>query len=421
MSLYSPNPEFNVHIMASNNNYLYYIGLVFAILCLINPEIAWPIPLVELDKALSLLCLSIHAILNLGRYKSLMVIYLGTIFIFTIVVGLNANDLYLFVISFLLIIGAKNIDYNRILYVHFITGLCIMLISVIGAMYGIIRNVVVYRGVLNDVSFYDSGSIGRQSLGYVWPTGFAIHASFLLLSYWLLKKARLKLYEWILFVYLILILIKLTDTRQIIILMLLPLFSLLITKTSWIWKSVIIKYFLILIIPILTIVSLWIVIAYNSSNEYWMVADLISSGRLGSGQDSINKYGIPMFGQYFKMYGAENNSFYYNYIDSSFIQALVLWGWLMTLLLVSTYVVICKRAYDRHNFPLVLAVFVTGLSCLTSQYLFQIMSCPLLLALFAKHKDYKKINYVKERNIKEANTQLDTRVLSRSSCSSAYI
>lgn len=374
----------------------YYIGLVTYLLNVIKVELVWHIPLIDLMLFVSLIFLTIHVFFVIKLYKPMSLLYLGAIFCLCIIVGINCHQLYFFYTSFLLVFGAKGIDYDKILAVHFAVGVSILFISVVGAKIGLIKNVLIYRSNISDFALPNLGSSARQSLGYVWPTGVAIHASFVLLCYWLIRKGETNIIDLFIYIFCALILFFDTDTKQAVItIMILPLLSWLIEKSRY---DKINKMYLLLCysIPVLAIISLWMTLAYDSSNDFWVAANIISTGRLELSQDAIVKYGIPFWGQYFEMYGAEVSSYYYNYIDSSYIQSLVLWGGLMTIILISVYVYICKQAYRRHDLPLIFAVMVAGLSSVTSQDLFQIVHCPILLALFAEHKNKFKY-YVNER------------------------
>lgn len=382
----------------------YYIGLVSYMLYLLNVELIWSIPLGYGFMILSLLCLTIHLPLAILNYQGKSLIILFLVFLLSLLVGYNSQQLYLFYTSFLLVVGAKGIRFRSILKIHLFTGFILFLISFIGSKMGLIQDKVFYTDIMSERLL--AGSV-RHSLGYVWPTGVAIHLSFLCLSYWLLKKGKLNIVEILLFIYAFRIVFFDTDTRQaggcILVLLLFTLLLKIMRNKDWIKVK---KYFFpfILSIPFFAILSIWVTIAYDESDLMWVATDLATSGRLHLGQDAILKYGIPLLGQYFEMLGADVSAFNYNYIDSSYVQSLVLWGVVMTILLVLVYLVISFKAYKRHDMPMLLAILVAGVSGVTSQYLFQIMSCPILLALFAKHQSLSlKIKHEKRR-IKEADS-----------------
>lgn len=353
-------------------------------------ELVWHIPLSGLMPYVSFVCLTVHLFFIITLYKPLSIVLLSIVFGLCIIVGINCHQLHLFYTSFLLVVGAKSIAYNKILAVHFAVGVSLLVISILGAKIGVIKNVIIYSDDRSLKMLTESGV--RQSLGFVWPTAVAIHASFVSLCYWLLRRGKMNFLEILAIVYLSYILTRDTNTRQTVItILVLPLFSWVLlylkrkerTNVTFIFKG------LCYSVPFLALLSIWMTLAYESASEFWIVANMISSGRLSLGQDAMIKYGIPPFGQFFEMYGAEVDPYYYNYIDSSYLQSLILWGWMITLVLVLAYIYISRQAYKRHDYPMLLAVLVAGISSVTSQFLFQIMSCPLLLALFANHNYYK--------------------------------
>lgn len=387
--------------------YLYYAGLVSYLLFFLNVEISWNYPSI-IFKYLSFLFLSLHLlqILHLFSYKAQL--FLSPFFLLVVIVGIIAEQLAPLFLSFELIVGAKGIEFKNILIVHFVVSITICLISVVGSSLGVIENVVV--DLSDEVDLFSESAI-RYSYGYVWPTGCAIHISFLCLSYWVLKDSQIGTKGLLAFIFAIFFVLYYPQARQAsFIILLILLLSFYLRYKSYYQKDPpkFILFFLFISPVIFAVISLYCTIAYDEMDYTWMITNILFTGRLSLGQDAIEEYGIPLFGQYIEMVGGDVKSDDYNYVDSSFVQAPLIWGVVLFILLMLIYEYIAYKAYKRKNYILLFAIAIAALSSVTSQYFFQIKFCPLLLAFLANHtveeQDTieKKDNYVEEGIIKEA-------------------
>lgn len=382
---------------------LYYIGLMSYLLFFLNVEISWNYPGI-LFKYSSFVFLSLHLLQVFRLYNNKVQLMLFVTFLIIVVVGVKSEQLAPLILSYELIIGAKGIDFKSILKVHFIVSLTICLISIVGSSIGVIDNVVVN---MSDEVNLISASGNRYSYGYVWPTGCAIHISFLCLSFWLLKNAIIGMKGILSFCFCIFFVLYYPQARQAsFIILLLLLASVYLTFLNKTQKSPpkSLLYFLIISPLLFAIISLYCTIAFDEMDYTWMIANVLFSGRLSLGQDAINEYGITMFGQHIEMIGGDVNMDDYNYVDSSFVQAPLIWGVVLFVILLLIYEYISYQAFRRNSFAFLFAIAMAALSSVTSQYFFQIKFCPLLLALFASHTTVEQYNYDEKGFIEEADS-----------------
>ena len=120
-----------------------------------------------------------------------------------------------------------------------------------------------------------------------------------------------------------------------------------------------------IVIPLLAagfviIVSCW----YNPSVSWMNTLDQLVHSRLSLGHDGIEKYGIPLFGQYVDWIGATRTHIAaYNYVDSSFVQTLINNGWVFFILMMAGLVRFGKAIADHRDSRLLLvfcAVMIHG-------------------------------------------------------------
>ena len=374
--------------MESSSYPLYYWGLILGVVYCLLTETCIIVPGIIVDM-LVMICsisLTIHMFTILPRYSAYMQITALLIFISLIIIGINSDSLFLMFLSFSLVFGAKGIEYNKILKIYYKVGLVFCLTTLLLCYQGFIVNITDYGTERDLVSF---GSV-RNSFGYRWPTNLANHVFFICLAFWLYKRGQLKIVEILLLLLTSVWLIKYTDARLgagSIILIIIFSFFLYIRKYIPRLFSNLLGTIVILWIPAAFALSLWTVYEYdsNSSDIYWIGADAILSGRLRIGSETLMEEGVTFWGQTVKMYGGNESGELYNYIDSSFLQAIIIYGVLFTVILLACFVYLSYRAYKRGDTVLLMAVFMSGLSGLVAQHFLQIFMNPLLIALVASH------------------------------------
>ena len=105
---------------------------------------------------------------------------------------------------------------------------------------------------------------------------------------------------------------------------------------------------LIFSIPAFAVLAIVGTIMYQYSNFTWFFIDsVILAGRLRLGNEAIAMYGTPLWGQELRMYGAGTEGKYYNFIDSSFIQLIVIYGIVYIILIILVYTIITYKAYQQ--------------------------------------------------------------------------
>ena len=364
--------------------FLYYAGIVSYLLFALNVEVSWDYPTFPF-KYLTFFLLSAHLFQVISLYSIRHQILLLLSLLLVCIVGVIAEQLAPLILSFELIVGAKGVEFKKILKVHFLVSVAICLFSVIGSSVGLVENVVV--DLSNEVDLF-ADSPKRYSYGYVWPTGCAIHISFLCLTYWLIKDSYIGVKGWLCFIIAIYFVLFYPQARQasfiIFFILLISLYINYVIRHQR-HPNRLFLFFLLISPLVFAAISLYMTIAFNGLDQTWMFVDILFTGRLRLGQEAIEEYGIPLFGQYIDMIGGDVNMNDYNYVDSSFVQAPLIWGVVLFGILLLLYEYIACKAYKINSYSLLFAVAIAALSGVTSQYFFQIKFCPLLLALFASH------------------------------------
>lgn len=285
------------------------------------------------------------------------------------------------------IFGAKGEKYEDVLRYYFSVSLFFCVSIIILNRMGLVRESL--TAPMGREGIFTDESVVRHSFGYVWSTDFATHVFFILLTYWILRKGKIgKLFS-LIYLIIVFLIIKYSDARLgagSILLLVVASFYLYLRKRFMAKKTFPKSYKLVVIwIPFLFLLIYYLTIWYDDANTNAVILNLLLSGRLSISQDVIREYGIKMFGQYYIQYGGTSSKIYYNFIDSSYLQLLVIYGIIYTICYVGAYVYLTYKAYKRKDEVLLIAILIAGFTGAISQHFIQIYMNPILIALFTNH------------------------------------
>ncbi len=342
----------------------------------------WSFPLILSAglKVMSLLSITISLLMVFRefRFYERLVFLLFTILSF--IVGYKMDNLFsIFFFPFVLF-GAKHISYQKILKFYFLVGFSFCFINLIGSKIGFFPDKIVY--VERELGV--SSNYGRHCFGFSWPTDGAIVLFHVLFSYWLLKKLKLKVIDYLFFALVLSLIAFYMDARLAACCIALMILISIFLRMIHFKISESVRRLLVLSIPFFTILSFLVVVFYDSSSLVWIVIDNILSNRLHIGQDSLSYYGIPLFGQMIVMYGGDDSGALYNYIDSSYLQLFILNGLIYAIFILYSYLFLSYRGYKTNNNSILFGVFVTSFAGFIAQYIMAYLLNPLILALLAK-------------------------------------
>lgn len=387
---YIPEIEENIEVAENPTEKVYFVGLAAYILLYLQYETQWEyfdgVPFIL--QAVTLLALGVNFFLSLQHFEGAQMPIVLLSFLVCMAAGINSDKLFILTTAFLLIFGAKDIPFRKIVRVYLVVGGTFCAITVLSSLMGIIPN-------LTDIVDAERESVfvnyERQCLGYGWSTNMANHVFFIIIAYFYYVGRLLKKREILLFFFIGIWVYGRSDSRlSTILIVLLLLFS-------WLYNWGIVrrivasfpsKLFLFFSIPLFATVSYYATVAYDSTDMGWMVANALLSGRLRIGQEAIEEVGTPLFGQVFEMFSsARADGSSYNYLDSSYIQSLVIYGVVLTLLMIVAYVVIIRQAFKRNDILLIMSIIFVGISGMIAQHFIEFYMNPFLIALYASHDD----------------------------------
>lgn len=283
-----------------------------------------------------------------------------------------------------IVIGAKDVDFDKIISVWLVIIIAIMVMAFAASRLGIIADL---QYVSKD--FFTKKKIIRNSFGIIYPTDFAAHVFFCVLTLFYLRRDYLKWYDFSAGIITSLVVYYYCRAKLDVLSILLVtlLFGLaLIFKEKDIWK----KLWSIIgptVTPITCIVMIALTYMYKPKGSLEWFNRFIT-GRLFLGKAGITKYSITLFGQKLRLIGngRSTDSYLnynpnYNFIDISYINILVVSGVVFLSLLIFIYIII--GYINRKNIFLLCALFMIALNCAIAHHMIEISYNIFTLALFA--------------------------------------
>ena len=315
-------------------------------------------------------------------------IFRGKEWIFCVVTGVGlglsfASTGYEFLLeTALLIVGAFGIDYKKILQVGLWVEAYVLLTAMLGSVTGVVR----------DLIYYEDG-LAEHSFGIIYPTDFAAHIVFLLLTAWALARPFWRPVLLGLTAAAVVFLVRYNGTRCGIIV-------LICTAAAMLYSHYLRRLFFrnpgrkwadalragaVLICPavMVSLTSL-----YDRENALLVEVNSWITNRLSLGRDAMTTYGIKAFGTAFEMEGnggtLSNYHANYNFVDSSYVLILLRYGWVVLALLCAAGVYIAYRALRAGNRSLYWAVLLVFVHSMIEHHMIEVCYNVFLLLAFAR-------------------------------------
>lgn len=297
------------------------------------------------------------------------------------------HEVHLLII-FPFVIAAKNVSFKDIMSWYLYIGASLMLSVAVIALLGIIPNLI----------YYDPQRPTRYSLGMDYPSTIATHYLYFCLAYCYLKFGKLKWFDYGLVIIGDIICMLLTNTRLdfIATLLLVPVVIIAQRAFKGYQLSRIFASFWWMAVPVTAWVTIISSYFFNPSNHVMRTFNSLFSGRLFLGHEAFGKYKINLFGRTIKEHtyvGSKGlklsrnigpSNIHYFYIDSGYMRMILLWGLIVSILLITVMTYLAIRSTIHKTFILSALILIASLNFMFEPYLINIVYNPLLLALLAK-------------------------------------
>lgn len=265
----------------------------------------------------------------------LLRLFLGILFIIFSYYTFQYSYGIVAVTSMVLVFSSRDVKMNDILTSFIISMGLVLCITILASKLGIITS----------YELYDTGRL-RQSMGFLYPSHPAHMFFYWVSSYLLLRRNHISYVELFTLFILNILLYRESVTKNPFYLTIFVIIVSLIIKNGSDNKGELNRWYVRfsnLIFVISPLITLWFI--YKSPSSLFNYVNNFINGRLVLAFNGINKYGIHWFSQNVQFITRNNMNLFssYDYIDSGYIQMLVMYGVIFSILVLLLYTyLICK-------------------------------------------------------------------------------
>lgn len=283
----------------------------------------------------------------------------------------------------LLIAGANDIDYRKILKVYLIVEIPMTICTMIAGYTGVITNLVYHRG-----------EQVRMSFGFVYPTDFAAGIIFMVTAWVVLRQVRCTWIEIGLMIISVILFEKYCDVRNseivmmilIICVVYLKIRNKLAAKKGKEYTPSLLLKILCLVAPYGLAGFMILVSRFYRPDIEWMAKlNTLFSTRLSLGKEVFDRYDIQIWGQDIPMRGNGGSTEVvadYFFIDSSYVNILMRLG-LVAFILVMLIISIIMIKNLNHPYML-MAMAIVCIHSVMEHHMFEVYYDVFLMLPLAK-------------------------------------
>jgi len=374
---------------------IYSLLLIITFLDTTMFSIKWPnqTMIILLELATTFIIIKVLLIDKLSRNEIIFFIFLSISFLGTCIY----TEYGFLVFNLILILGAKNVPFKKILWLYCAIAGSILIITMISSQMGLVENLVYIRNGKSRISF-----------GFNYPTDFTAHIFYLILGYCYLRKETLTNPELTSILGLSVFSYIFCDARTNVFCMVLTFAVFLYLKLrNHISDKADCHYVmnpkfsrvLVFSMPICAIFFISLTFLFNdqTNNIILNIINSLVSNRLYLGNIGLERYGIHLFGSTFQMFGYGGSTTPpsdYFFLDSSYVLILIRYGILIFLAVLIIFVFSSLRAEKQKNIALLWILTLIAIQCMTEHHLLDIAYNPFLFLIFSEtvSEDYNNFS-----------------------------
>ena len=303
---------------------------------------------------------------------------LSAIILFAFIMPAILTDYsFLWYVGFL-IVGAKDVDFDKILKVYLTIGITIMLAAFVASQMGWIEDLVYITEKRGE----------RHSFGVIYPTDFAAHVFYLVVAAICFFEDKIKVWKMIPIIALAILVLTMCDARTSFLCMMFSVLALLFIKfvknkigtRHWLY------YMANSLMPILSGLFLLLTHTFNVENELCLKINDILSYRLYYSAQAIQKYEYTLFGQNIEQKGWGNGfDIYYEYffIDDSYIRIALMYGVVLFIVTIAMFSICGIKAIKERRVIIVFAIALVAVHSFMEHHLLELAYNPFIVLCIA--------------------------------------
>ena len=312
-------------------------------------------------------------------------------------ISLNTGDRQLITLI-ALILGAKNVNFRYIIVTFLITIILLLIFTYLSTLLDIIPNLQYSRIRDGEIKI-------RNSFGTIYPTVFAAYLQSIVIAYAYLMNER-KAFNHLILILLscisIFLALELADARMsgYSIMLFLVFYYISIIFFRRIYRNKFMSKVISLSYLVGFLVIFYLSYNFNTENTLYLEINNVLSGRLQLGYNAFQEYHIPLLGQTIEFIGfggstKEISEELYNYVDSSYLQFMLRYGVLFTILSIASYIILTYKRLKLNDYKFISIIVILTINSMIEDRLLDVsINVYWLLMLSFYHTAYiKKDSY----------------------------
>lgn len=268
--------------------------------------------------------------------------------------------------------------------------------GIVGGLF-VITFILSIIGVLENLQFARPTGEIRNSFGFIYTTDFAAHVFYIYMIGIVVAQKINPLVKLFVGFGLAGFIYYFCDARLDAMTIIIGAIFIYILDVKSSWLKAFMRYLPYATAFFAVIISLLMFI-YNSNNPVLRFLNNILSGRLQLSKSMLNKEGLNLFGNNIKLVGfgggEEVVKGTYNFLDSSYIYILFIYGFVFLLLCLFLYTEMAKSMYRIQNYHILIVTAVVALNSMVAHHFLSIhynILFYLLFASFEKNIVYRRL------------------------------
>lgn len=296
----------------------------------------------------------------------------------------------------LLLLGAKDISYKKIIKVYFYVASMLLIVTIGAALTGQITNYIIHQ----------QGRGARIAFGCVYPTDFSAHVFYIILAWCYLRKEKLLYIEIGAIVLSGILVYVFCNARLNTICILLLAGVMLYNKLSY-QRAVkknqgqelnsLISMLMAMSTTICAFFMIAMTMLFTSDSKIMLLFDKLLNNRLRMGKKGIDLYGFSVWGQNIYMIGNGSRTtepLNYFFIDSSYLYSVLQYGILTLGILLLLFLIVGMKARQEKNWVLLILIALMSLQCVVEHHMTDIAYNPFLWAAFANISESREADSI---------------------------
>lgn len=330
---------------------------------------------------------------NKFSVKRIFITFTMTVIFFLSMIKTDDMITTLYLLAILL--ASSNIKFEKTIKGIFYVELICFIVIIIGCQLGIISDYTIRR---------ETGASYRHSLGFIHPNGLMLSFFSIVVIYMYLQKDKINLIKTIILLALTGVVFYYTDSRMGAIATTVAILVNYICKYkgNQILKRC--KKIIPHLISIFAILSILVTVLYPKVDLSKLNA--ISSNRILLQYQAWENYGITLFGKKIEWVGQgasneELNWKYYNFVDNSYIKALINNGILYFLIIMFGHYFILKKLIKDNNIYGCISVIMIGIYSISDVSLLRVIYNPFIILMAPMFSIYSSTKITNMKTEKE--------------------